>query len=452
MVVEAKGMQLLMSQRERDRLRVIAEVARGSGREGGLTQEGAGGLLGLSARQVGRLVRRYREAGDAGLMHRGRGRPSNRKTPAEVRERVVERLRGEYAGFGPTLAAEKLAEREGLVVSRETVRRWMIAEGLHAPRRRPTVAHPWRERRPCWGELVQMDTSIHDWFEGRGETAVLIALIDDATRRVFLRFYPADTTHSNMVHLREYLARFGRPVALYADGASHFRTTRSATVAEQLEGQRPQTQIQRALRELHIECIPAHSPQAKGRVERSFGTAQDRLVKELRLAAISTIEAANVFLEATYMPRVNARFTVAARCPVDAHRSAEGFDLDAILSVHDRRTVANDYTLRLHNVRYQITQRPLPAGLRGGPVLVEQRLDGSLRLRHQNRYLPFRCLGPVPPPAPAAPAPVGLRPPSAGAAKPNPTSPPTPKPNHPWKRGYDRTLLLRKQQDTSTVP
>jgi transposase len=444
-------MQLLMSQRERDRLKVIDEVASGASGVRGLAQAQAGELLGLSERQVRRLVKRYREQGDVGLIHRSRGRASNRKTPAEVRERAVERLRGEYEGFGPTLASEKLAEREGLVVSRETVRRWMIEEGLHEPRRRRVEARQWRERRACYGELVQMDTSIHDWFEGRGETAVLISMIDDATGHLWMRFYPTDSTATNMAHLREYVLRYGRPVALYADKASHFKATRPATIAEQLEGREAQTQIQRALGELHIEYIPAHSPQAKGRVERSFGTAQDRLVKELRLAGIATIDAANAFLEATYIPLINRRFTVAPRCAVDAHRSADGFDLDAILSVQENRTVANDYTIRLHGTRYQITQRPLPPGLRRSPVLVEQRLDASLKLRYRGRYLCFQRLGPVPRPAPAAPAPVGLRPPSAGAANTQRPAPPTPKADHPWKRGYDRTLLLRKQQDTSTV-
>ncbi|MCX6072030.1 MAG: ISNCY family transposase [Chloroflexi bacterium] len=437
-----------MSQRERDRLKVVHELV--TGRQ--LTQAQAGELLRLSGRQVRRLVKRYREAGDGGLIHRGRGRPSNRRTPAETRQRVVKQLRETYAGFGPTLAAEKLAERDGLVVSRETVRRWMIAEELHAPRRRRVEARKWRERRPCYGELVQMDTSIHDWFEGRGETAVLISMIDDATGHLWMRFYPTDSTATNMAHLREYVVRYGRPVALYADKASHFKTTRSASREEQLQGREAQTQIERALRELQIEYIPAHSPQAKGRVERCFGTAQDRLVKELRLAGIRTLEAANAFLEETYLPLVNERFTVEPACSVAAHRSADGFDLDAIFSVQESRTVANDYTIRFRNTRYQITQRPLPAGLRRATVVVQQRLDATLRLRYRGRYLSFERVGPIRRSGSAAPASVGLRPPSAGAADTQRPAPPKPKPNHPWKRGYDRTLLLRRQQDTSNVP
>ncbi len=449
---EAERMQLLMSQRERDRLKVIHDVASGASGGQRLTQGRAGELLGLSERQVRRLVRRYREQGDAGMIHRSRGRVSNRKLNEAFRERVVSTVRAQYSDFGPTLAAEKLAERDGLVVNRETLRRWMIADGLYEPRQRKAQPRAWRERRPCYGELVQMDTSEHDWFEGRGETAVLISMIDDATSRVWMRFHPTDSTETNMAHLRKYLLRYGRPVALYADKASHFTTTRSATIAEQLEGRQAETQIERALRELQIQYIPAHSPQAKGRVERCFGTAQDRLIKELRLAGIGTIEAANALLEQTYMLLVNERFTVDPACLIDAHRPADGFDLDAIFSLQETRTVANDYTIRYRNARYQITERPLPAALRRAKVVVERRLDATLRLRYRGRYLSFETVGPGRHGEPAGPAPLGLRPHSAGPADTQPPAPPKPKPNHPWRPYPNRTLLSSKQQDTSNVP
>ena len=337
----------------------------------------------------------------------------------------------QYKGFGPTLAAEKLAERDGLHVGCETLRGWMIEEELWTPKPRAANHRQWRERKACFGEMVQVDTSVHDWFEGRGEKAYLITLIDDATSRVFLRFYAAESTQTNMAHLKAYIARFGRPRAFYGDKASHFRTTRSATVPEELEGLEAETQIERALRELDITYITAHSPQAKGRVERSFKTAQDRLVKELRLAGIQDIDTANSFLEEYYMPLVNERFAVPAACALDAHRPADGFDLDALFSLQETRTVARDYTVRFANRRFQIRKASAKAGLVGSKVVVEQRLDGSLHLRWRGDYLVF---GEIATPLPAAPAvapPPGLRPRSRATAE--GTAVP-PKPDHPWRR------------------
>lgn len=381
-------MELRMSHKERDRLKVTQQV-----REGKLTQVAAARLLGISERQVRRSVQRYREQGDAGLVHRSRGQPSNRKLPEQTRNQALAMLRQDkWRDFGPSFAAEKLAETAAIHVSRETVRRWMIEAGLWQPRK-PKVTHRhWRERKACVGEMVQMDTSEHDWFEARGEQAVLITMIDDATSRLFMRFFPTDSTATNMTLLRDYIKRYGRPLSIYADKASHFKTTRSATVAEQLEGRQAETQIQRALRELDIEYIPAHSPQAKGRVERSFGTAQDRLVKELRLAGIGTIEAANECLEHSFMPMCNQRFTVEPACAVDAHRPYEGYDLDAILCRQERRVVANDYTIQYRNTRYQIAREYIAAGLRRAQVTVEQRLDGSIKVRYRNQYLKCHAL------------------------------------------------------------
>jgi len=428
-------MELLMSQGERDRLKVVHELVRGRKEGRRLTQAQAGALLGLSERQVRRVVRRYQAEGDAGLMHRSRGQPSNRKAPAAFRAEVLRLVEERYKGFGATLASEKLAEHEGLVVNRQTLRRWLIEAGQHEPRRRKVEAHPRRERRSCFGELVQMDTSIHDWFEGRGEAAVLISMIDDATSWLRMRFYPSDTTEANLTELRAYLLRWGRPGALYADKASHFTTTRSrfSGIEEQLEGRKAQTQIERALGELGIEYIPAHSPQAKGRVERTFDTAQDRLVKELRLRQIATIKEANEFLESYYLPLCNARFTVEPAAPLDAHRSVEGFDLDAICSLQETRAVANDYTIRYHNQTYQITQRPLPAGLRHSRVIVERRLDASLHLRWKNRYLAFQ-------PIPTRANREASTPPTTHT----PRCPVKPAANHPWRRGYPQREAARR--------
>jgi transposase len=410
-----------MSMRERDRLKVVSEVV-----EGRLGRREGARRLGITERQLRRSVRRYEGEGDAGLVHRSRGRPSNRRIGSSVREQAVAWLRQEkQEGFGPSFAAEKLAQYEGIAVSRETVRRWMTEEGLWQPRARKVTHREKRARREACGELVQMDTSTHDWFEGRGEEAVLISMVDDATGRPFLRFFPADTTAANMTLLRDYLLHHGRPLAIYADKASHFKTSRPTTVVEDLAGVEAETQFGRALRELDMEYIPAHSPQAKGRVERHFGVCQDRLIKELRLADVSTIQEANRFLEEVFTPDYIERFAQPPAHPVDAHRPIDGYDVDAILSHQEERTVDNDYTIRYRNVRYQIAPKSQLPGLRRSKVTVQERLDGSLAVHWRDRYLQLR-LAPAPrPQGPSTPTPV--RPPKARET----FRPPA---DHPWRR------------------
>jgi transposase len=431
-----------MSQKERDRLKVISDVDRGL-----LKQREAAALLRLSVRQVRRIQRRYEAEGDAGLIHRSRGAASPLRIAQEVRQKAVARIEEVYEDFGPTLASEKLAERDGIEVSRETVRQWMIEASLWKPRQRKVKPCQWRERRPCVGELVQMDTSIHEWFEGRGEQAVLIAMIDDASSWLYARFFDTDSTRTNMLVIRDYLRRRGRPVAIYADRASHFKTTREPTVEEMLRDVQPETQIARALRELDIEYIPAHSPQAKGRIERAFGIMQDRLVKELRLEGIATIEAANRFLKEQFIPFWNRRFIKEPASPAAAHRSRKGYDLNAILSVQVTRTVRNDYTIQLNNARYQIEKKQVRPGLRKAKVTVELRLDGTMRLRWKNRYLKFhRIEQPTESKTKSAAAKaVGPRPPAL-AAKPKHK----PAPDHPW-RGRNRTLSFCRKPDISTL-
>jgi hypothetical protein len=278
-----------------------------------------------------------------------------------------------------------------------------------------------------------MDTSLHDWFEGRGESAVLIAIIDDATSRVFLRFYRTDSTRTNMAHLRDYIRRYGRPVAVYADRASHFTTTRQPTIDEELAGQKAHTQIERALGELEMEYIAARSPQAKGRVERLFKTLQDRLVKALRRKGITTFEEANRYLDEEFMPDWRHHFAVKPTSAADAHRPRKGFDLDAILSVQHNRTVANDYTFQYRNDCYQIGKKSIQAGLRRSKIIIENRLDESQRIRWRKQYLRCNKIEPEKLKKPAQPVgvtPVGLRPPSVTPTgkKYKPAS------NHPWKR------------------
>jgi hypothetical protein len=367
-----------MSQRERDVLKVMAPVL-----EGRRTQAEAARLLQRSLRQVRRVQRRLEAEGDRGVVHRLRGRTSNRQRPAELQRAVLTAYRADYPDFGPTLAAEKLAER-GWPVGVETLRRWLLAAGLWQRRRRREQHRTRRPRRACRGELVQMDTSIHDWLEGRGAPLVLTAMIDDATGQLLARFYPGETTAAHLDLLGRWLRKHGRPVALYTDRDSIYR----------VEGKRDpdtprQTQFSRALSELGIELMLANSPQAKGRVERLFGTLQDRWVKELRLARVTTIAQANALLETKLRPHFNRWFTVQPASPNDAHRPlTPQHNLPAILSLQTTRTVANDYTVRFANVVYQLRPPAWP-GLRGGKVLIEQRADGTLQIRFRQRYLPF---------------------------------------------------------------
>jgi len=305
------GMNLTMSQTERDRLVVMRALAAGE-----LSQAQAARQLRLSQRQVRRILQRFRVEGDAGLVHRARGRPSNRRLAPAIIEQALALVGEHYHDFGPTLAAEKLREVHDLQLSKESLRRLMIDHGLWKPRPRRLKHRAQRPRRECCGELVQIDGSHHDWFEGRATAPVLLNIIDDATGRIFPRFAPAETTAAVMALLHEYLRAHGRPIALYADLHSIYRVNRPATVEEQLQGEPARTQVGRALHELDIEYIPAHSPQAKGRVERGFATLQDRLVKELRLAGISDIDSANRFLRERFVADYNRRF---ARLPACAH-------------------------------------------------------------------------------------------------------------------------------------
>jgi DNA-binding CsgD family transcriptional regulator len=370
--------RIAMSQRERDVLKVLHTVLRGE-----RTQAEAARLLGLSTRQVRRIQRKLEATGDQAVVHGLRGRPSNHRPDPSFKRSVLDAYRARYADFGPTFASEKLAE-EGLHVCPQTLRRWLLAEGLWQRRRRRDPHRSRRPRRSCFGELVQIDASIHDWLEGRGDELVLISMIDDATSYTLARFYPAGTVEAHLDLLERWLRRHGRPLALYSDRHSIFEPQDKGRALPDAE-----TQFGRALRELGIELIRAHSPQAKGRVERSFGTAQDRWVKELRLAGVTTREQANEVL-GRLLPAHNRRFSKKARQQADAHRPlGPGHDLKAILSIQEERVVANDYTIRFRNRFYQLLP-PVWPGERGGKVVIELRLDGSLAIRFRGKYLKYQ--------------------------------------------------------------
>jgi Integrase core domain len=351
----------------------------------------------LSIRQVQRLRDAMKKHGDKVVVHGLRGKPSNRKIKESIEHQSVKILPTPvYEGFGPTLATDYLAKKHGIEASKETVRKWMIGGKLwRAEKEKVKLVHVWRPRRSRWGELVQWDTSEHDWLEGRGEKLYLIAMIDDATSRLFARFVQHDSTEENMKLLWSYVEKFGRPVSFYTDKASLFQTAekrkRDEPGVEKDAVEMPPTQIGRALRELGITWIGAHSPQAKGRVERNFGTAQDRLVKGMRVAGVQTIEQANEYLTNDYLVWWERELTVEAANPDDAHRPLDkSHNLAASLSHVETRQVRNDYSLRWDGKLYQIERQAVTTGLRGANVRVEQRLDGSLAVRHGERYLPVQ--------------------------------------------------------------
>jgi transposase len=378
-----------MTQAERDRL-----VALKKAKKKLITQKQAAEELGITERHVRRLLRALKRRGDKAVVHALRGLPSNRKIDAELEQEVVALLsRPVYRGFGPTLASEYLAQKHDIEVSRETVRQWMIQAKLWRARKQHIDRiHAWRPRRSRFGELVQWDTSNHAWLEGRGEEILLINMIDDATGRWFARFVTSDSTLENMNLLESYVKRYGRPLAFYTDKASLFQTAekrkRDEPGVEKDAVEMLPTQIGRALRELAIPWIPAHSPQAKGRVERGFLTAQDRLVKGMRVAGVTTLEQANHYLETEFLPWVNATLAVAPASADDAHRPLEKqHDWAAILSHVESRRVNNDYTIQLDTKIYQIARQDIRSGLRGAVVRVEKRRDGSVAGRFRDRYL-----------------------------------------------------------------
>jgi hypothetical protein len=404
--------RVMMSVKELRRVHVIRQTM-----EQKLTQVKAGALLGLTPRHIRRLMERVAQAGDQGLAHWGRGKPSNRRTPEPVKAKALRLYAQRYGDFGPTLAAEKLAEHHGLTLSAETLRSWLLAQGVTHFRRRKRPHRAWRERKPHVGELVQLDGSHHDWFEGRGPRCVLMAYIDDASSRVFARFYGYEGTIPAMDSFHRYIRQYGIPLALYADKHTTYHSPAPPTVEDQLAGATPTSQFGRALGELGVELIAAHSPQAKGRVERLFKTVQDRLVKELRLAGIATIEAANRFLD-EWLPSYNRRFTVQPAQAADLHRPRPAHrELDRRLCLKTPRHLRNDFTIAHQGRLYQIRET-----IRAPHVLVEERVDGTLRITHQGRPLGFHV--------------ITARPVKAAAVTPvHPLRRPiTPRPDHPWRR------------------
>ena len=374
---------LTMSTREIDRFEVLGRVI-----ERRLTQRQAAEQLGLGLRQVERLCRALREQGAAGLVSRKRGRASNRRRSAAVREQAVDLVRARYADFGPTLACEKLRELHGADVSLETLRQWMIAAGVWIPRaQRARLPHQPRHRRSCLGELIQIDGCDHAWFEERGPRCTLLVYVDDATSRLMeLRFVASESAFDYFASTRAYLERHGKPVAFYSDKASIFRV--AAPEAAKGAGI---TQFGRALSELNIDILCANTPQAKGRVERAHQTLQDRLVKELRLCGIQTTEAGNAYLP-EFLADYNERFAREPQSPHDAHRPVrDDENLDLIFTWQEDRQLSKNLTLSYRRVLVLIEPGPKTLPVGGKTCRVHEHEDGRIEIRHAGQLLPCRA-------------------------------------------------------------
>lgn len=380
--------RLNMSGDEIDKLRVIRNV-----QDRKLTWKAAAEILDLSERQIGRLCVQVRKKGNCGILHGLLGRPSNHQSDPYLLGKALSALHDpRWKGFGAVFAQQKLEAFYGIKFSDATLRKWMSKTGLWQSRRHKAKHRAWRERRPCVGMLIQLDGSEHDWFEGRGPKCALLVYIDDATSRILhAEFIKVEDTFNLMRSTWAYLLRYGRPIAFYVDKDSIYNVNRQASIDEELRDIHPITQFTRAMTELGIGVILAQSPQAKGRVERSFDTHQDRLVKELRLADISTMEAGNAFLRDFYVDDHNAHYAIAPANDADAHRPLlTDQHLDQILSQRTERSVHNDYTLRFQKRFFQLFEEQ-PVRVRPkDKVEIEIRLDGSTHLRFKGSYLRFK--------------------------------------------------------------
>ena len=409
----------MLSKKERERLVVMVKIKKHA-----MKRTEASEILDLSYRQTLRIYARYAEAGDAGLTHRSRGQASNRAWDRPEKKKILERYQERYAGFGPTFAVEKL-EQDGYVLDHETLRGWLIQAGLWQKRRRRQAHRQWRERKAHFGELVQMDGSPHAWFGPAGEAYCLLNMIDDAQGTVFALIDREETIDLAMRTLWGWIERYGIPKALYVDHKNVYITPRAPTREEELRGEQPRTHFGRACQKLGIEIIGAHSPQAKGRVERSNGVHQDRLVKEFQLAGISDPPTANDFMVATYLAAHNTRFAVAAQSPVDFHRPVpKGLDLRTVFCIEQERQVNNDGTVRSDNRYFQMLKQNAGLPRPGDKLTVSEWLDGSIHLRYKGRELKYQEL----PERPVKPAPPKARPK-------RPRKKYIPGPDHPWRRG-----------------
>ncbi len=379
---------IMISSEELRRLGIVKKVLSGE-----VNQQEASEVLGVSDRQVRRIVKRIREEGDVGIIHRLRGVSGNRRIDQKIKEMVLRLYQRQYEGFGPLLASEKLEERDKVKVCDETLRLWLIEEGLwKLKRQKEKKKRSWRARKEIYGQMQQMDGSHHDWLEGRGPRMVLMGYIDDARGRVYGKFYEYEGTQPAMDSLKGYIKKHGIPTSIYLDKHSTYKVNKKETYRQwPFRDEEELTQFGRACRQLGIEVIYAHSPQAKGRIERLFETLQDRLVKEMRLEGIKTVEGANKFLR-EYLPKFNKRFMVAAKSRGDLHRDAKGMNLDEILSIQTDKVLRNDRTVVHDKQWYQVLVKT-----RAKKVTIYEYVDGRIAIKHNHSRLAYKPIEDRPP-------------------------------------------------------
>lgn len=374
---------IIMSQKELKRLHIIHKVL-----EKSLKQVEAAKFLGLCTKQIARIAQRVRNEGDKGIIHKARGKPSNRALPEALKAKTIKLYRKKYYDFGPTFANEKLFEINKIKIGNQTLRNWLIEDSAWHITHKRRKHRQWRPRKECFGQMAQIDGSHHKWFEDRAPECVLMGHIDDATGKVSGKFYNYEGTKPAMDSFKCYIIKHGIPLYVYLDKHTTYKSTKKQSIEDELNNIKSLSQLERVFKELGVTVIHANSPQAKGRVERSFETHQDRLVKEMRLVGIKTIKAANKFLDNYYWPKHNRKFAIPAKSKTNLHRAIpENIDLDRIFSVKGKAAVRNDFTIRYEKKLYQLLENP---GTK--MVTIEERLNGKLYMYGKDKQVKYKLI------------------------------------------------------------
>ena len=374
---------IIMKAKEFSRVSVIGNVINSK-----ITQLEAANILSLSTRQIRRIAKGVKVQGGIAMMHKSRGRLSNRATDQGTKDKILSLYKSKYQGYGPTFTAEKLFEIDKIRMHPDTLRKWFLREDIAYKKRKSKKHRSWRPRKECFGQMTQMDGSHHKWFGEGASECVLMGYIDDATGRVFGSFYEYEGVMPAMDSFRRYIRRYGIPLSVYLDKHATYKSTKKPSLEDELNNIKALSQFERALKELGVDAIHADSPQAKGRIERSFKTHQDRLVKEMQLKKICTIKEANKFLNNYYIPKHNRKFAVKAVNNTDLHRLIpKGLDLDRIFCSKKKAALRNDFTIQYNNKFYQILD-----AVRAKEVTVEERFNGKLYIYHKDTQLKYKLI------------------------------------------------------------